>query len=114
MLEFVLYAALLENTNSNITPPFFFKMVDNLDLRCVLISGRSTLGAGAKTRLESRIKKFTPQCVYGVAGVNREIVRDAVFVLMEQGTHKLKFGHLALSKHHSDESYPLVFSKWPC
>ena len=24
----------------------------------------STLGAGAKTRLESRIKKFTPHCVY--------------------------------------------------
>ena len=25
--------------------------------------GPSTLGAGAKTRLESRIKKFTPHCV---------------------------------------------------
>ena len=28
--------------------------------------GPSTLGAGAKTRLESRIKKFTPHCVYRV------------------------------------------------
>ena len=36
----------------------------NLDLRCVLISDPSTLGAGAKTRLESRIKKFTPHCIY--------------------------------------------------
>ena len=35
----------------------------NLDLRCVLISDPSTLGAGAKTRLESRIKKFTPHCI---------------------------------------------------
>ena len=26
--------------------------------------GPSTLGAGAKTRLESRIKKFTPHCIY--------------------------------------------------
>ena len=71
--------------------PFFFKMAckQNLDLRCVLISDPSTLGAGAKTRLhtpnavtyheqpqycrfmighslvrtESRIKKFTPHCV---------------------------------------------------
>ena len=36
----------------------------NLDLRCVLISDPSTLGAGAKTRLESRIKNFTPHCIY--------------------------------------------------
>ena len=36
-------------------------MAQNLDLRCVF--GPSTLGAGAKTRLESRIKKFTPHCV---------------------------------------------------
>ena len=35
----------------------------NLDLRCVLISDPGTLGAGAKTRLESRMKKFTPHCV---------------------------------------------------
>ena len=33
----------------------------NLDLRCVLISDPSTLDAGAKTLLESRIKKFAPQ-----------------------------------------------------
>ena len=46
--------------------PLFFKMAckQNLDLRCVLISDPSTLGAGAKTRLESRIKKFTPHCIY--------------------------------------------------
>ena len=51
-------------SNSNIAP-LFVKMAckQNLDLRCVLISDPSTLGAGAKTRLESRIKKFTPQCV---------------------------------------------------
>ena len=64
-------------------------MAQNLDLRCVLISDPSTLGAGAKTRLhtpkavtyheqshycgfmighslgrmESRLKKFTPHCI---------------------------------------------------
>ena len=38
-------------------------MARNLDLRCVLISDPSILGAGAKTRLESRIKRFTPHCV---------------------------------------------------
>ena len=77
-------------SNSNIKP-LVVKMAckQNLDLRCVLISDPSTLGAGAKTRLhtpkavtyheqphccrfmighslgrmESRIKKFTPHCV---------------------------------------------------
>ena len=49
-------------SNLNIAP-LFLKMAQNLDLRCVLISDPSTLGAGAKTRLESRIKKFTPHCV---------------------------------------------------
>ena len=50
---------------SNIAP-LLFKMAckQNLDLRCVLISDPGTLGAGAKTRLESRIKKFTPHCIY--------------------------------------------------
>ena len=43
--------------------PYFFEMAQNLDLRCVLVSDPGTLGAGAKTRLESRIKKFTPHCV---------------------------------------------------
>ena len=38
-------------------------MAQNLDLRCVLISDPGTLGAGAKTRLESRIKGFPPHCV---------------------------------------------------
>ena len=36
----------------------------NLYLGCVLISDPSTLGAGAKTRLESRIKKFTAHTVF--------------------------------------------------
>ena len=36
----------------------FFKMAQNLDLRCIMISDPSALGAGAKPRLESRIKKF--------------------------------------------------------
>ena len=42
--------------------PLFVKMAckQNLDLRCVWISDPGTLGAGAKTRLESRIKKFMP------------------------------------------------------
>ena len=40
-----------------------FKMAHNLDLRCVLISDPSTLGPGAKIRLESRIKQLTPHCV---------------------------------------------------
>ena len=34
--------------------------------------GQSTQGAGAKTRLESRIKKFTPHCIYRYA-----IISDA-------------------------------------
>ena len=34
----------------------------NLNLRCVF--GPSTLGARAKTRLLSRIMKFTPRCIY--------------------------------------------------
>ena len=40
--------------HSNIAP-LFFKMAckQNLDLRCVLISDPSTLGAGAKTRLHT-------------------------------------------------------------
>ena len=45
------------------TSPLFSKMAQNLDLRCVLILDPSILCAGAKTRLESRIKKFTPHCV---------------------------------------------------
>ena len=36
-------------------------MAENLDFE--MCFGLSTLGAGAKTRLESRIKKFTPHCV---------------------------------------------------
>ena len=44
--------------------PFFVKMAQNMDLRCVLISDPSTLGAGAKTRLESRMKKFTLHFIY--------------------------------------------------
>ena len=44
--------------------PLFVKMAQNLDLRCALVPAPwVTLGAGAKTRLESRIKKFTPHCV---------------------------------------------------
>ena len=45
--------------------PFFSKWLGskNLDLRCVSISDPSTVGALAKTRLESRIDKFTPHCV---------------------------------------------------
>ena len=40
----------------------------NLDLRCVLISDPSTLGAGATSRLESRIKKCTPHCICRAPG----------------------------------------------
>ena len=36
----------------------------NQDSRCVLILDPGTVGAGAKTRLESRIKKCTPHCVF--------------------------------------------------
>ena len=39
------------------------KMAQNLDLRCVLRSDPGTLGAGAKPRLESSIKKCTPHCI---------------------------------------------------
>ena len=46
-----------------ISHPLFFKMAQNLDLGCVLISDPGTLGAGAKIRLESRVKKFTPHCI---------------------------------------------------
>ena len=44
------------------TPPLRIKIAQTLDLRCVLLSGPGTFGAGAKcwgkTRLESRIKKL--------------------------------------------------------
>ena len=40
-------------SNSNIAPFLYFKMVQNLDLRCVLISDPSTLVAGAKARLHT-------------------------------------------------------------
>ena len=39
-----------------------------LDLRCVWISNPSTLGAGVKTRLESRIQMFTPHCICSPPG----------------------------------------------
>ena len=51
-------------TNSSSTPLFFnMACKQNLDLRCALISGPTTLGSWAKTRLESRIKKFMPHCI---------------------------------------------------
>ena len=37
--------------------PLVFKIAQNLDLRCVELSYPGTLGAGAKTRLESSITK---------------------------------------------------------
>ena len=44
--------------------PFFSKWrKQNVDLGCGLISDPGTLGAGAKTRLKSRIQEFTPHCV---------------------------------------------------
>ncbi len=42
------------------TPPFFQNGAKSGFEMCF---GPSTLGAGAKTRLESRIKQFTPHCV---------------------------------------------------
>ena len=45
----------------NLHHALLFKMAQNLDLRCGF--GPSALGAGAKTRFESRIKKFTAHCV---------------------------------------------------
>ena len=49
----------LRISNSYIAPLVLFKMACNLNLvlRCVLI-GPGTLGAGAKTRLETRIKNL--------------------------------------------------------
>ena len=67
------------STSSNIAPSFF-KLAHNLNVRCVLVPapwmlvgpkhlgcwwGQNTLDAArAKTHLESRIKKFTPHCIY--------------------------------------------------
>ena len=50
-------------SNRHIIDSRFSKWCHTLDLRYVLLSDPSTLGAGAKARLESRIKKFTPHCV---------------------------------------------------
>ena len=57
--------------------PLFVKMAckQYLDLGCVLISDPSTLGAGAKTRLESRIKKFTRHCVCRPCGKRSSLPR---------------------------------------
>ena len=49
---------------SNYIKLYKIKMAQHLDSRCVLISDPSTLGAGAKTRLESSIKKFKPHLIY--------------------------------------------------
>ena len=43
--------AILKVSNSSRSP--FFEMAQNLDLRCVLLSGPGTLGAGAKPRLHT-------------------------------------------------------------
>ena len=45
--------ALGQSISKIYTTPLFFKMAQNLDLRCVLISDPGTLGAGAKTRLHT-------------------------------------------------------------
>ena len=44
------------------TPPLFF--INGAKSGFEMCFGPSTLGAGAKTRLESRIKEFTPHCVF--------------------------------------------------
>ena len=61
------YGALLGPSIPNpYTAPLVFQMAckQNLDLRCALISDPSTLGAGAKTRLESRIKMLIAYTMY--------------------------------------------------
>ena len=47
-------------SNSSIASHFFENGTKSGFEMCF---GPSTLGAGAKTRLESRIKKFTPHCI---------------------------------------------------
>ena len=47
--------------SNSYTTPLFFK--NGAKSGFEMCFGPSTLGAGAKTRLESRIKKFTPHCV---------------------------------------------------
>ena len=51
-------------SKSCITPPIFQNGEKSGFGMCF---GPSTLGAGAKTRLESRMKKFTPHCIYTLA-----------------------------------------------
>ena len=60
-------------------------MAQNLGLRCVLISDPSTLGAGAKTRLESRIKEFTPHCVYRQTHGNPSISNSYITPIFQNG-----------------------------
>ena len=65
-VRYTLRANWAKSISNSDTTPLFFKMAQNLDLRCVLVP----LGAGAKTRLESRIKKFTPHCVCRPTGAD--------------------------------------------
>ena len=81
-------------SNSNIAP-LFVKMAQNLDLRCVLISDPSTLGAGAKTLLESRIRKFMPHCITGRQHKLQLVDPDRASVLF-RGVSGLCVPHLSV------------------
>ena len=63
--------------------------------------GPGTLGAGAKTRLESRIKEFTPHCVC------RPITLDNP--LINPNPKKIENDELDYATDSSDEEEPLGF-----
>ena len=61
--------------------------------------GPSTLGAGAKTRLEFRIKKFMPHCVcrYGVRSTYGMVKLDLDLACLL--SHLFKFSTTAYTAH---------------
>ena len=53
--------ALARQSHILTSPPFFFQ--NGAKSSFEMCFGPSTLGVGAKTRLEPRIKNFTPHCI---------------------------------------------------
>ena len=89
----------LSNYNSQIITgaPRFFQNAQNLDLRCVLLSDPSTFGAGGKTRLASRIKKFkSPFILQDARPANTRDQERPVTIL----TH-----HNIITSYHHNEVY---------